>query len=285
MRIVTVCRMNQARSPFAQAVLERNFPEDQISSTGVSAYVGTPIMESVVSIAKSWGVPVTKKSSTPKEDDLGALLNADLVITADNEQAEIIRGLGYAGELRSFEEIITDKDFIPVDPEGLSSDAMARELGKVGALTLRAAIDKKGYAHTHEISAVIPHGVTDLAMALTNAQFKRTTSNAILIDADLRAPIAEEIDELELERVFFDIDHLAISGFPKVATNQILTHVRQIDFPEKHFLSPTWRNALAKLADDSPVVILTAPRHSRLRRLADSYLASYMADKFGVISC
>lgn len=285
MRIVTVCRMNQARSPFAQAVLERNFPEDEITSTGVSAYLGTPIMESVVSIAKSWGVPVTKQSSTPKESDLSALLGADLVITADNQQAEIIRGLGYAGDLRSYEEILTDKDFIPVDPEGLSSDAMARELGKVGALTLRAALDKKGFAHTHEITAVIPHGVTDLAMALTNAQFERTTSNAILIDADLRAPIADEIDELKLERVFFDIDHLAISGFPKIGANQILTHVRQIDFPEKFFLSPTWRNALAKLADESPVVIVTAPRHSRLRRLADSYLASYMADKFGVISC
>jgi hypothetical protein len=32
-------------------------------------------------------------------------------------------------------------------------------------------------------------------------------------------------------------------------------------------------------------VIVTAPRHSRARRLPDSYLASYMADEFGVISC
>ena len=54
MRIVTVCRMNQARSPFAQAVLERNFPNDQITSTGVSAHLGTPILESVVAIAKSF---------------------------------------------------------------------------------------------------------------------------------------------------------------------------------------------------------------------------------------
>ena len=51
MRIVTVCRMNQARSPFAQAVLERNFPEDQISSTGVTAIDGTPILYAVVEIA------------------------------------------------------------------------------------------------------------------------------------------------------------------------------------------------------------------------------------------
>jgi len=285
MRIVTVCRMNQARSPFAQAVLERNFPADEITSTGVSAYAGTPIMESVVAIAQSWSVPITKKSSTTKEDNLNDILAADLVITADNGQAEIVRAMGYTGDLRSFDEILTDKDFIPLDPEGLTRDAIARELGKVGALTLRAVIDKKGFAHTHTIAAVIPHGVTDLEMALTSAQFKRANSGAFLVDADLRAPIAEEIDGLTLERIFFDIDHLATSGFPEVQQGQILTHIRQVDYPEKFFLSPTWRNAIAELANVAPVVLVTAPRHSRARRLPDSYLASYMADEFGVISC
>ena len=50
--------MNQARSPFAQAVLERNFPDDQISSTGVRAIVDTPVMEMVASIAKEWNMPI-----------------------------------------------------------------------------------------------------------------------------------------------------------------------------------------------------------------------------------
>jgi protein-tyrosine-phosphatase len=157
--------MNQARSPFAQAVLEANFPDDQITSTGVSAYLGTPILDSVVTIAKSWGVPITKLSSTAKEDDLTAILSADLVITADNEQGEIIRNLGYLGDLRSYEEIISDKDFIPIDPEGLSTDAMARELGKVGALTLRAAIDQKGFVHTPLLAAArSPEGRQDILL-------------------------------------------------------------------------------------------------------------------------
>jgi hypothetical protein len=69
-----------------------------------------------------------------------------------------------------------------------------------------------------------------------------------------------------------------------VNTQQILTHPRQVDFPERYFLSPSWRNWIQKLAEQAPVVIITAPRHSRARRLADSYLASYMADEFTVIS-
>jgi len=284
MRIVTVCLMNQARSPFAQAVLERNFPEDHISSTGVSAIEGTSILPTVIDTAKNWGVPITQSSSRSLRSASDDLMAADLIITAENSHSDVIRNLGYAGAMRSFEEIVEDEDFTPVDPGGLLPDAVTRELGKVGALTLRAAIDMKGYPHTHNIHVVIPHGVSDLGMALASAQMARITEGAILIDADLRAPLINEIEDMGLEKIFFDVDQLGLVATPLITSNQILTHGRQIDFPEKHFLSPAWREWIRTLAEQAPVVIITAPRHSRARRLADSYLASYMADEFTVIS-
>ena len=284
MRIVTVCRMNQARSPFAQAVLERNFPGDQISSTGIAAIQGTSILDSVLTTAKNWGVDITQSSSRSLSKAMDDLLAADLVITAENSHSDVIRNLGYAGLMRSYEEILEDQDFIPEDPGGLLPDAVSRELGKVGALTLRAALDAKGYPHTHDIHVVIPHGVSDLGVALAEAQMTRIARGAILIDADLRAPLINEIEDLGLERIFFDVDQLEVVDLPDITSGQILTHSRQLDFPERYFLSPAWREWIQRLADKSPVVIVTAPRHSRMRRLADSYLASYMSDEFTVIS-
>ena len=284
MRIVTVCRMNQARSPFAQAVLERNFPDDQISSTGVTAIQGTSILDSVIDIAKSWGTPITQSSSRALIKAMDDLMAADLVITAENSHSDVIRNLGYTGAMRSYEEILEDRDFIPVDPGGLLPDAVSRELGKVGALTLRAALDAKGFPHAHNIHVVIPHGVSDLGVALAHAQMARIGEGAILIDTDLRAPLINEIEDMGLEKIFFDVDHLGVVDLPEITSQQILTHSRQIDFPERCFLSPTWREWIQRLADKSPVVLVTAPRHSRMRRLADSYLASYMSDEFTVIS-
>jgi len=284
MRIVTVCRMNQARSPFAQAVLERNFPEDQISSTGVTAIEGTSILDSVVDTAKNWGTPITQSSSRALSKAMDDLMAADLVITAENSHSDVIRNLGYAGAIRSYEEILEDQDFIPIDPGGLLPDAVSRELGKVGALTLRAALDAKGYPHAHDIHVVIPHGVSDLGVALAHAQMARIGEGAILIDTDLRAPLNNEIEDLGLERIFFDVDQMEVVDLPEITSQQILTHSRQIDFPERYFLSPAWREWIQRLADKSPVVLVTAPRHSRIRRLADSYLASYMSDEFTVIS-
>jgi protein-tyrosine-phosphatase len=284
MRIVTVCRMNQARSPFAQAVLEHNFPDDQISSTGVAAIHGTSILDSVVDTAKNWGVEITQSSSRALSNAMDDLMAADLVITAENSYSDVIRNLGYTGAMRSYEEIIEDQDFIPIDPGGLLPDAISRELGKVGALTLRAALDAKGFPHTHNIHVVIPHGVSDLGVALAHAQMARISEGAILIDADLRAPLINEIEDMGLEKIFFDVDQLGVVDLPEISSQQILTHSRQIDFPERNFLSPAWREWIQRLADKSPVVLVTAPRHSRMRRLADSYLASYMSDEFTVIS-
>jgi protein-tyrosine-phosphatase len=276
--------MNQARSPFAQAVLERNFPDDQISSTGVTAIQGTSILDSVVDTAKNWGTPITQSSSRALSKAMDDLMAADLVITAENSHSDVIRNLGYTGAMRSYEEILEDQDFIPIDPGGLLPDAVSRELGKVGALTLRAALDAKGYPHAHDIHVVIPHGVSDLGVALAHAQMARISEGAILIDTDLRAPLNNEIEDLGLERIFFDVDQMEVVDLPEITSQQILTHSRQIDFPERYFLSPAWREWIQRLADKSPVVIVTAPRHSRMRRLADSYLASYMSDEFTVIS-
>ena len=276
--------MNQARSPFAQAVLERNFPHDEISSTGVTAFDGAQVLESVVATAKNWGVPITQSASRSLAEATDDVMQADLIIAAENTHRDAIRNLGYAGLLRSYEEILEDNDFIPIDPSGLLPDAMSRELGKVGALTLRAALDAKGFPHAHNIHVVIPHGVSDLGMALAHAQMSRITEGAILIDVDLRAPLVHEIEDMGLERIFYDIDQIELMPIPELTKNQILTPMRQVDFPEKYFLSPEWRTWIQKLADRSPVVLITAPRHSRARRLADSYLASYMADEFTVIS-
>lgn len=285
MLIGVACTMNQARSPFAQAALQQNFAEHKFFSTGVEAIFGTPIMDSVQAVAKEWGMKIPKRSSTTIFNDERLIRDADLVLVAEDSQKEAITLLGFKKSLKSFSEIFEDKDFTPRDPEGLSFDAVKREMGKVAAVSIRAVLDASGFAHRHPIIAIIPHGVSDMAMALAHAQLERINRNAILIDADIRAPHQNEITELGLTPVTFDIQKLSQTTPADLQSNAIFTHIREVDFPEKFFIQSTWRLFLQKLSDVAPVVIVTAPRHSHMRKLADSYLASYMADEFSVISC
>ena len=285
MRIGVVCTMNQARSPFAELVLRTNFPEHDFYSSGVKAIFGTPVMDSVIATAKEWGMNSPKKSSTTIFNDENRILNSELVLVAEPEQKVTISQLGFSNQLRSFNEIFEDQDFTPKDPEGLAFDSMKRELGKVAAVSIRAVLDLDGFKTVNPIYAVIPHGVSDLGMALAHAQLERVSRRAILIDADIRAPHDEEIASAGLEKVFFDIQDLDSVDFSQVPINQVLSHVREVDFPEKFFIKPLWRNFLLRASEIAPVVVVTAPRHSHLRKLADSYLAAYMADEFSVISC
>jgi len=277
--------MNQARSPFAELVLRTNFPEHDFYSSGVKAIFGTPVMDSVIATAKEWGMNSPKKSSTTIFNDENRILNSELVLVAEPEQKVTISQLGFSNQLRSFNEIFEDQDFTPKDPEGLAFDSMKRELGKVAAVSIRAVLDLDGFKTVNPIYAVIPHGVSDLGMALAHAQLERVSRRAILIDADIRAPHDEEIASAGLEKVFFDIQDLDSVDFSQVPINQVLSHVREVDFPEKFFIKPLWRNFLLRASEIAPVVVVTAPRHSHLRKLADSYLAAYMADEFSVISC
>jgi len=276
--------MNQARSPFAQAVLERNFPHDHISSSGVKAILGTSIMTNVNHVAHDWGTPISKLHSTNIQNDRDEILNADLVICAEQPQCDSIRSLGYIGDLISFDEILTDRDFIPSDPDGYSPDQLRRELGKVAALTLRAVLDKKKVSHQFPVLAVIPHGISDLGVTLAHAQFERKLRGAILIDVDLRAPVIDEAADQDLGRLTYDVNDLFISPLKMADENQMLSHIRQIDMPERYFINPLWREFITQYSNLMPVVLLTAPRHSRMRRLPDSYLASFHADEFSVIS-
>lgn len=276
--------MNQARSPFAQAVLERNFPHDEISSSGVAAILDTPIMKNVVDVAADWNCPITKTNSTNLEIDRDNILAADLVICAEIQQNKSVRALGYSGDLISFEEILSDKDFVPHDPDGYSPDQLRRELGKVSALTLRAVLDKKQVVNAFPVLAVIPHGISDLGVALAHAQFERKLRGAILIDVDLRAPVIEEAREQGLTRTIYNVDDLFTSPRILADESQLLSHGRQLDMPERYFIDPLWREFISLYSNQMPVVLLTAPRHSRMRRLPDSYLASFNADEFSVIS-
>ena len=277
--------MNQARSPFAESVLSGNFPEHEFYSTGVKAIYGTSIMKSVLATAADWGVKITKDSSTTIFNDEMKILNSDLIIVAEPDHKAAIIEIGYKSKLLSFDEVFEDQDFMPQDPEGFAIDAMTRELGKVAAVSLRAVLDLAGNGHRNPVTAVIPHGVSDLGMALAHAQLERSSRGALLIDGDIRAPHNEEIANAGLERVFFDIAKLDECDFSNLGTNQILTHIREVNFPEKFFIKDLWRNFLKKMSEQSPVVLVTAPRHSHMRKLPDSYLASYMADEFSVISC
>ena len=132
--------------------------------------------------------------------------------------------------------------------------------------------------------AFIPRGTTDIAQTLAHAHFEARNRNAILIDADCRAPHGEELAEAGLTAVDTDFTIASKSPLPRLDSDHILRHVRELDRPEKFFLGKDWKKIVDGYSQHSDVVLVTAPRRSRSRTLSDSFLSNYFADQISVIS-
>lgn len=285
MKIVTVCRMNQARSPLAEAVLKKNFPEHDFYSTGVTAISGTPLLKEVIKVANEWGLDNLKKQSESLIQIKEKLLNSDCVIVAENGHAQIIRDFGYKGKILSCESLLPDYMFTPRDPEGMPIDKARRELGKVAGLSLRAVLNVLNLHSKNKILSVTPNGSSDVPLALETAHLESIERGAVLLDADLRAPLEKsDIENAGLSPVYFDIDEMLEFGIPSIGMNQILVHCRELDAPEKLYLSSKWRKFLDKCTEETELVMLTAPRYAKTRSLPDSFIVAALADEFLVIS-
>jgi protein-tyrosine-phosphatase len=276
--------MNQARSIFVEGVLTKNFPELDFFSSGVEALSGSAPIDGVEELAKVWEIDLSKKRSSSIQDDQNEILEAELIICAEMEFEQLIRRLGYSGKVINFEQLVTDSFFMPLDPNGLEVDKFKRELAKSAALSIKAVRSHLGLYFANSITVVTPNSANDSNLALAHAIMEARIKNAILVDADFRAPNLVEIKEQGLEVVEFDIHNLDQLALEVITNQQILTHQYQINHPGQVLLSPLFNTFLQKLTQARPVVLLTAPRYTNANRLSDSYIFSAYTDDISIIS-
>jgi protein-tyrosine-phosphatase len=276
--------MNQARSIFVEGVLTKNFPELDFFSSGVEALSGSAPIDGVEELAKVWEIDLSKKRSSSIQDDQNEILEAELIICAEMEFEQLIRRLGYSGKVINFEQLVTDSFFMPLDPNGLEVDKFRRELAKSAALSIKAVRSHLGLYFANSITVVTPNSANDSNLALAHAIMEARIKNAILVDADFRAPNLVEIKEQGLEVVEFDIHNLDQLALEVITNQQILTHQYQINHPGQVLLSPLFNTFLQKLTQARPVVLLTAPRYTNANRLSDSYIFSAYTDDISIIS-
>ena len=284
MSIGVICRMNQARSIFVEGVLTKNFPELDFFSSGVEALSGSAPIDGVEELAKVWEIDLSKKRSSSIQDDQNEILEAELIICAEMEFEQLIRRLGYSGKVINFEQLVTDSFFMPLDPNGLEVDKFKRELAKSAALSIKAVRSHLGLYFANSITVVTPNSANDSNLALAHAIMEARIKNAILVDADFRAPNLVEIKEQGLEVVEFDIHNLDQLALEVITNQQILTHQYQINHPGQVLLSPLFNTFLQKLTQARPVVLLTAPRYTNANRLSDSYIFSAYTYDISIIS-
>ena len=145
-------------------------------------------------------------------------------------------------------------------------DKARRELGKIAGLSLRVMLGKLGMHSVNKIISVTPNGSSDVPLAVQTALLEAANRGAVLVDADLRAPLdATELNEFGLNPVYFDIETILQTGRPELKANDILVHSRQLNHPERLYLSPKWRNFIDLCSSDTSSMVHTTPSQAAIK--------------------
>jgi len=274
-KILTVCRMNQARSPFAQAVITKFFPEIQITSVGIEAISGIPYLPEVISIARRWGIEISTGSSRSISTNPEFQM-ADLIICAEERMSAEVNLMNPAGRVRSYESVVPDLSFMPTDPERLRGRRMETELAKVAWINIKAVNDFLEVPRNNQIICVIPKTDLDVEVAIDWMVRERLARPTVVIDADLRSPLARN----------FRARGLRVGGFSslnQVNEFDVFSSIVEQPEPERTLLSPEWRAQLDGLGTDRQILMITSPQMTQDGPLPDSYLASIPAGNIEII--
>lgn len=269
--------MNQARSPFGQAVLEKYFSniEIEVASAGVRAFAGTAYLPEVVGVSRRWGIDLANGFSRSL-NEIDDLLDCNLVICAEEAMQGNVASLGFKGTVVSYEQVVTDPSFMPQDPAGLRGRYMESELAKVALVNILAVRDFLGIKTANPVIAVVPETESTVEAAIEWAVAESVRTGAILVDADLRAPLLVEFRKRGLKVGNF-------SQISAIETLDAFSSMTEQLKPEKMFLDSWWTKTIDTLALAKPVVMITAPQMINSGPLPDPYLAAIVATDIKVI--
>jgi len=284
MRAAIVCRQNKARSPFAEAVIKFHFPELHTLSLGLEEDPSEEVSEFAAALAEKWGIGPLKKKAQILKATSNPLATSDLIVIAEDEMRNTLKEKIKNTPVFAMDSLTFHEDLRPIDPDGMAEQQFERELAKVSNVTLRIVYEFLGIKNKFPVTAIVPRSATDIPQALAHAHFEAKNKNAVLIDADCRAPHTSELVEADLRPVDFDFTQSKKFQPPTLDSDSILRHCRELDRPEKYLLSKSWKLLIDHYSSQSEVVIVTAPRRSRSRLLPDSYLSSYFVDSMSLIA-
>jgi hypothetical protein len=188
-------------------------------------------------------------------------------------------------EVKSFDDLTLDEDFVPKDPIDLRDSEFRVELAKIGYVAIRAVELESIDPPRFPIKIFIPLNTSDAALAFMHARFERNYNNGFLIDIDFRSPNSQEFATQE-ECNFYEPETLNVDKYLiSQERSQILTPNREFRFPEKILISKEFRDRIRQFATIAPVTLISAPRCIQGVPIPDSYLAAISATTITTVGC
>ncbi len=284
MNVFVLCQRNLVRSPIIEAILSKSLPKISVKSAGLEADDETEIPSSVKQIAEDWQLGQLKKNSDSVSRLREEILDADLVVLAERKHYRYLNHIGYEGKWISITDSVFDDSFVAVDPLGFNLNELKIEIAKIVLGTLRTVSYQLPDLKPSRIITNIPNSPSDTGMAFAHALFEKSVQNSAIIDLDLRSPCAKDFSQ-NFSVIEYDPSEATPFSSSDASKNVIFTPYKEFSVPERHLISDSLRDKIRELAEEIPVIQISAPRLTRSTLLADSILAACDSIHVSRISC
>lgn len=284
-KVITLCRYNQARSIIASSTLASVFPVVYSSSAGINAIDNNPIPESIVRIAREWGIQLNSgnsRSLLAAETDLS---EADLVIVAELGFLNEIPAQYLVGkQIFSMQDSRFSPQFIPVDPINLSPNQVKIELAKSIMTTTQLVAQAGLRNYNYEVQVYIPESIDSFKADSINAWRYAKEIGANLLFANFRAPDFINVRELganvrELVKINDSTSSNLMLGSIKSKHPYVVATKYEIDDVEMYALSNEFKKIIEELSRERRLLIMTGPLKAGLFSFSDPFLIASHATR------
>lgn len=279
-RVLVVCRHNQARSIAIGALLRNLFPELTVETAGIESEPGRPIPQITSDVCESWGLSSYDRYSNDMSrfedlDSFDEILAADYFIYSSLSKSVVNSKL----------TLLTDystSDFLnPIDPRGLNPEEFATELAKAAVLTIRWAKKLLGLqiANIESFLLQSDHSVNVFMEVVKQRQI------GVFVDTNLERPNVAHWQGSDFEVIKFNANKISTFEFEKLTERAkfVLVSSFETDRSERLLLSAEWRDFLGSLSKAMPVSLVSratevgVPKHVGILALAHSSATTYLS--------
>jgi protein-tyrosine-phosphatase len=248
MKVLVVCRYNQARSILAGALIRKLLPELDVVTAGIQAQTGQPIPIVTAELCSWWGLNRFDRLSQliTDTDAATSIEDFDSVLVADGYVKQEVLKFWPKAKLVDLSELAENDLFTPTDPTGFNQSDFSRELAKIAVL-VSAWASKKGLLDIISAQAILTSSNSSIDSLLDSGKLNDVD---FLIDTELERPSIDFWKSKGFEIQLFNPRQLIefeVAGGCSSSTI-VLASRFEIDNAEKYYLSDDWKQFIGKVS-------------------------------------
>jgi protein-tyrosine-phosphatase len=275
------CRLNAARSPLLEAFLSRHNPGHTFFSGGIFAEEGTGLPGITREFAKSIGLSNLKDSSNHVRNQEKMILEADLLLAADDLTSQMLEETYPKKHFLSIESRAREMGITLVDPVNSVGYEFNYLLGRFLFFGFSAFREHEGEINSFPISALIANQENvngELSKLLESLSLG--DRNPLILDCNFKfatkgAYLGVVPENQRYQAVANSIINLNEDDLREIS---FISPSHEVISWERFVSSPVWRSWLAAVSRSRPILLLCTPVDIIEGEKHNSFLEAINAD-------